>query len=386
MELRSLFYAFPYAIVFIAIFFLSDKELRTIETVEDEEEKYSIIRDVRFLAVGLLIVFIGLRGHVYTDFLEYYNLFDTIPLIWNLNIEDFNMEPGFIIYTSLFKTVIPNYYCWVLFNTIFDLTVFFFFFRKYTKSVVFAFLVFLAYQGLYIEFNLYRNAKAISLFLLSIPFLEERRLWPYLLLNILGGLFHVGAFMLIPLYFFVNRRWSPYVLWGLFGVANFCFFFQFHITTFLLEKIAGGASEYLAYKASKYAGFSDSYGLSFGYLEKSLIIVLIILLYNKLTETKTANIIFCNCSVIFYFITFFFADISILTERLSYQFIFALWLVLAELLFIDFSYKRIVVLGIVLLMFMRLVESNMTAMCYYDNLLWGIMDTNQRSLIIGQFD
>lgn len=343
-------------------------------------------RRVRFIAMTFLLFFIGLRGHVYTDCVEYYYLFEEIPKIGSLHVDDFNMEPGFIIYTSLFKTIIPNYFCWVFFNSLVDLVVLYLFLKNNTKYLVLGLLIFLAYQGLYIEFNLYRNAKALTLFLISLPYLKERRLLPYLLLNIVGATIHVGALLFVPLYFFVHKKWGQPLLWGLVIIANICFFAEIHITSALLDRIAVGSSEYLAFKANKYAGISESVGLSFGYIEKTLVICLIILLYKKLIAGKPSNIIFCNCAVIFYFVTYFFSDISILTERLSYQFIFAMWVILAEVFCIRFKYKKIVTLGIIVLLLLRLMVSNMTAMCYYDNVLWGIMSIDQRASIISMFN
>lgn len=386
MELRSAFYAIPYAIVFLLIFFLylvEKKELR-LKNLHPKKSQ-GIIRRVRYLALAILVVFIGLRGHIYTDCIEYYHIFDEMSLIWKLRLDDFNMEPGFIVYTSLFKTIIPDYHCWVFFNSLFFLLVLYLFFKKYTQSVILCFLVFVAYQGFYISFNLYRNAIALAFFIISIPYIEKQQLKPFLLLNILGATFHVASLLYIPLYFVIQKKWSTTVLWGLFVIANICFIFQLHPTSFVLENFSTSSFQYLAFKANKYAGYTVEYGLSFGYIEKTITTVLIIVLYGRLSKKNAINCICCNCAVLFYAITFTFSDISILTERLSYCFIFSLWVILSEIFYVKFSNKEIVTVGLLLLLFVRLVISNVTAMCYYDNLLWGIMDINQRYSIVREF-
>ncbi len=384
MELRSVYYAIPYAIVFIILFIFYLLEKKVIIRC-DLKRNQVVLNRVRILALIVLVFFIGLRGHVYTDCIQYYYLFDGMPLIWNLHLEDFNMEPGFIIYTSLFKTIIPNYFCWVFFNSLFYLIILYLFIKKSTPSVVLGFLAFLAYQGLYIDINLYRNAMAISFFMISIPYIQNKRFLPFLILNVIGATFHVAALLYIPLYFVIDKKWSNSVLWGFFIIANICFFFQLHPTTILIGEFSSGASEYIAYKANKYANYSETYGLSFGYFEKTIVTCLIIILYNKLSNKKSINYVYCNCAILFYFITFLFSDIAILTERLSYLFIFSLWVILPEIFYISFQNKKIVTTGILLLLFMRLVVSNMTAMCYYDNLLWGIMDIEQRVMINERF-
>ncbi len=387
MELRSIYYAIPYAIVFILMLFLYLLERKGQRIRNNDINKGTIIINrARYSALFVLLIFIGLRGHIYTDCIEYYRFFEDVPLIWKVHVDDYTtMEPGFVIYTSLFKTIIPNYYCWVFFNSLFDLLVLYFFFKNNTKSIVLAFLVFLAYQGLYIEFNLYRNAKAISFFILSIPYLQNRKILPYMILNCIGGCFHVAAFLFIPIYFIIHLRWTKPVLWGMFIVANLCFFLQLHPTTFLLDQLTAGASDYVALKANKFANKTETYGLSFGYIEKTFITLLVLFLYNKLTHKQNINTIYCNCAVFFYFITFLFSDIAIFTERLSYLFIFALWVIIPEMFYTSFKIRRIVVVGILLILFLRIVESNMTAICYYDNLLWGIMDINKRATIVDMF-
>lgn len=159
-----------------------------------------------FTAYAILLWFIGLRGHMYSDFIVYYPLFEELPAISDLEVGDYLMEPGFIIYSSLIKTIFPNYFIWIFINTSIDLLVFYHVFKRYTEFRILPLIFFIAYMGLSIEFNLYRNVKALDLFLLSIPYLQQRRIVPYMFLNLLGATFHVSSLIYIPMYFLLHKN------------------------------------------------------------------------------------------------------------------------------------------------------------------------------------
>lgn len=382
MGVNSYLYSIPYVILFCILFVLYKKECGVIARDNGSNTQKELSK-IRLCAFATLLFFIGLRGHIYTDFTQYYLLFESIPSIDTLDVSEFNMESGFLVYTSLFKTFIPNYFCWIFFNTLIDLFVLFNFFRKNTISVVLACLVFVSYQGLYFEFNLYRNVKALMLFILSIPYLIERKPLKFFLLNGIGCFFHIGSLLYFFCYFFCGKNWSKKAIWSLFLVANVSFLLKIHFTSEVLGYLSNVSSAYLAFKATKYAADTGAYGLSFGYLEKTIVVLLIMMNYVKLTNKNKIKTLLCNFSFLFYFITYFFSDISILTERLSYMFIFSLWIVLSDIIIIE--KKTIISSAILFLLFIRLAISNMTILCYYDNLLWGIRDYDQRSSVISRY-
>ena len=84
------------------------------------------------LAYLVALIFIGLRGHVMTDYVNYVPTFSRIPNITSLSFKGFDaLEPGFVLYTSLIKSLGFNYFGWVFINTLIDFVVFRWFFRSY---------------------------------------------------------------------------------------------------------------------------------------------------------------------------------------------------------------------------------------------------------------
>ena len=86
-------YSIPYIIVALFLFFLYGCECGKI--------KCSITaKQARAIAFLLLLFFLGLRGHIKSDFISYYPFFEDLPNIFELkfnNIRDFQWEPGFIL-------------------------------------------------------------------------------------------------------------------------------------------------------------------------------------------------------------------------------------------------------------------------------------------------
>ena len=167
--LFSYSYSVPYLLLSLSLLFLSLNELGKLHVIDKKNSRY--------IAFILLLFFIGFRGHIKTDFINYYPYFNNLPIITDLKIADFeHYDPGFVIYTSLVKTVFSDYFIWVFINTLFDLLVLYYISRLYCLSTVLLYLVLLAYWGLGIEINLFRNSKAIMLFLVSLPYLWRRTL------------------------------------------------------------------------------------------------------------------------------------------------------------------------------------------------------------------
>ena len=142
--------------------------------------------------------------------------------IWGLYNGRF--EFGFLVYSSLIKTLFENYHIWIFINTFIDLAVLYLIFKRYSSSIILSFLFFVVYMGLTIEFNLFRNSKSIILFLLSIKYLLMRKSFPYFFLNILGCTLHLSAFIFCHyILFWLNGCRKLFYGWFFF-LLIICFF------------------------------------------------------------------------------------------------------------------------------------------------------------------
>ena len=278
---------------------------------------------------------------------------------------------GARLYSSIVKTIIPNYFGWVFINTLIDLLVLRYVFKNYTHSQILPFLFFIAFNGLLIEFNLYRNIKAIDLFLLSLPYLQRRKILPYMILNLLGVSFHVSSLIYIPLYWLLCRRIPKVVLWSGIIVANIVFLGQISVISDFLNTLNFLQSLEFYDSFSAYAENSEKAKLlSIGYLERTFSIITFTLLYNKLIQQRDSNVIFYNCFWLYYVSFLCFYEVSVLVDRIPTLFIFSYWVLYPNVFTIKFRIRPIVVAISMLLVFLKIYTGNNEIPSKYENILF----------------
>lgn len=353
----------------------------------------SIYREsVNKIALIILILFIGLRGFVASDYISYYPFFEGLPKIFDLQFEslyDNGFEFGFVFYSSLVKTVLPNYHCWVFVNTLVDLSVCYWLFRRFSSSVVLSFIVFFAIQGLVLEFNLYRNVKAIDCFLISLPFLKERKIVPYFALNLLGTMFHLTSFLYLPMYFVLTKRIPTIVAWVAFIAVNLIVFLRISVTgqmvNFLLTMM--GVEQIVDKFSNYYENNSEAYGLSIGYIERTFAFILFTLMSKRLVANQAYNRIFYNCYFLYYVIFYLFYEVEVFVDRIPTLFAFSYWLLYPNTLaLIQKKLNRQLLLTfLILLCLLKTVSYSSHVMNMYDNLLWGIRSFEERTQLFYRF-
>lgn len=357
----------------------------------------------RWATIIGFIFFIGLRGFIYSDWISYYNLFEKIPTIWDgglssfsksdfseqfatdVNIGKSGIEIGFLYFTYLLKSIAPNYFVWVFINTVIDILILDIFFRRYSKYYVFGFIIFFVFGGMMIECNLMRNVKAILLFLISLNYLEERKIIPYMLLNLVGILFHTSAFIFIPLYFILNKVWPKWLLWSIFVIGNILFIFHIGYLEPIMLTLADTLGGRLAVQIKLYFAmdlYNQSYGISLGYIERVITFLAIILFQHKLIEQRRSNCMFINAYVLYFICFFFFSEIMVAVERLTLIFIFSYWIIYPELLYLikKITYKIIVFGTMFIYCALKIVSTNSNILSKYDNLVFGIVSYEERSI------
>lgn len=373
--------AIPYILLCLFLIFLYLNETRKIKLIS--------VASARKVSFVVLLIFIGLRGHIYSDFVNYYIFFENLPDLFNFTssaFTDWLFEPGFVLYSSIIKTIVPDYFGWVFVNTLIDLLVFRYVFRRYTASQILPVIFFIAFNGLYIEFNLYRNVKAIDLFLLSLPFLEKRKCLPYMLLNILGTTFHSSSIVFLPLYFILGKEIPRYIRWIGIIIANVIFLLQFGFVSDFLNSLSIFQSMSFYDKLSGHIENSEAgQNISFGYIERTFSILLFTLLYNKLVKQSRSNIIFYNCFWLYYISFLFFYEVQVLVDRIPTLFMFSYWVLYPNVLNLKFKSRQLIYIFSFILVFLKVFLSNSISPAKYDNVLFGIDDYNTRKTIYENF-
>lgn len=388
-------YSIPYVVCMLAFLGLCFWEFRLLKNEQD-------VQIVRISTICLYLIFFGLRGFVLTDWYQYYAIFENLPTIWdgglagikddlvlemyetdeNLGVS--GMEPLFMYLTIALKSIVPNYFVWVFINTAFDLLILDGFIRRYSSYYSFSILLFFVFGGLIIQINLMRNIKALLLFLVSIRFIEERRFIPFLLLNLLGLGFHTTALFFFPLYFVLHREISVRWMWIILIIGLSLVLFQVQYIKPILLKLADMIGGRLSVQIKLYFAldfYSQAYGLSLGFLERAFTYVVIIINYDKLIKQNRSNVIFINVFTIYFIVNSFFTEMFIIVDRVSMLFIFAYWILYAELILLVkdkvlkwFWFSLVIFYGA-----LKLIVMNSNIFSKYDNLLFGIESYEERS-------
>lgn len=395
METFNFTYATPYLALFLVFVALLFWEFRQIN--DEIDTKY-----IRWISIILFLFFFGLRGFIYTDWAIYYPLFDKLPtigeggltkvlstdfseeFITDVSVGKAGMELGFIYFTVFFKSLINNYFAFVFVNTLIDVILLNVFLKRYSRYYALSIILFMVFGGYILEFNLMRNIKAIMLFLISIKYIQERRILPYLLLNTLGFFFHSSALIFFPLYFILNKQWPQWLIWGIFIVGNMIFLLHIKYLETTVISIADLVGGRMGVKARLYFAsdfYSQSYGIGLGYIERVITFLVMILTQNKLKEQSPHNQIFINCFILYFVVYFFFSEIMVAVERISLLFVFSYWILYPEILFMlkETMHKWILLVLICMYSTLKIIQANTNIYSRYDNLLFGIESFEDRS-------
>ncbi|MDR6733829.1 EpsG family protein [Sphingobacterium sp. 2149] len=151
----------------------------------------------------------GFRYKVGGDSLEYFNSFaNQIPTLKDLTIDHFftiRYEPFWIILNSICKTILNDFAILQLIHAIWINLVIFRFFKKNTKFLFTAILIYWLFFYFYFNMEILRESVAISFFLLAYPYLSSKKWVKYYLLVICAIMFHTSASFLIVLPLFRNQ-------------------------------------------------------------------------------------------------------------------------------------------------------------------------------------
>lgn len=381
----SFTYSFPYLIVLLILLLLF---LKGNEYLNDLKK----FANIRIATVVLLLIFIGLRGHIYSDWYSYFPYFRDLPTFWSggvfKELYSANMEPGFTLYSILIKSIFPNYFVWVFINTAIDIWILDRVFSKHTKYYVLAFMAFFVFNGLIVEFNLYRNSKAIMLFILSLHYLNDRKFVPYVLINLLAVTFHYSALLFFPLYFIIGREIPRYIVFVVFIISNIVFVFHVKWISFILGDIVSLINiASISDKTNIYTESADQVVLSLGYIERLITFLVFTFYYKKLVEYNSMNRIFYNVFLVYLISILCFAEIQVFSERFSFLFICSYWFLYPNLLAV-LAYKRskcIYLCIFITFLLLRTASANKDMLTRYDNLLIGVDSYENRAYDFDQF-
>ena len=97
--------ALPYILVALTLLWLYANEQRRVRILPP--------RTAGWVAFAVVFFFIGLRGHLYSDFINYFPFYAQLPTLPHLDLsatQGYLFEPGFIVYSSIVKSLGIGYF------------------------------------------------------------------------------------------------------------------------------------------------------------------------------------------------------------------------------------------------------------------------------------
>ena len=134
--------AIPYILFILYYYILAILELSNIKP-----KKNCIVCASLFM----MVFFLGFRGFIGADWINYYPNFRDVPTIYEYNWLQYAFssyyEPFFQVFTSIIKSVYNNYFFYLFINVLIDAIILHYFFSRYSPTYAFSFLIFFCNGG-----------------------------------------------------------------------------------------------------------------------------------------------------------------------------------------------------------------------------------------------
>ena len=307
--------------------------------IEKISERKRIGESFFIFSLLLLILFFGLRGYIGYDWYSYKPNFDKMVTIGellkgNTQILHSGYELGFQIYTSFIKTLTNNYFIYNFINVSVDFIILYFVIKRFSKYPILSLLLFFGIYGVALEIDMIRNAKSIMLFLLSIKYIEERKILNFGVLNILGIFFHYSSILYLPMYFILNVKWNKKFILFLFILGNIYYLSDIRIVMRIIKEYNTFLPTGIGAKLSGYFSIIPldfPLGFSLYYFERVIMFLLCWFVSDNLKNKKYGNIMLNSLYIsIFFFL--YLSEFSIVAMRFGLLFIYSYWFILPMLL------------------------------------------------------
>lgn len=307
--------------------------------VEKISERKRIGESFFIFSLLLLILFFGLRGYIGYDWYSYKPNFDKMVTIGellkgNTQVLHSGYELGFQIYTSFIKTLTNNYFIYNFINVSVDFIILYFVIKRFSKYPILSLLLFFGIYGVALEIDMIRNAKSIMLFLLSIKYIEKRKILNFGVLNILGILFHYSSIFYLPMYFILNVKWNKKFILFLFILGNIYYLSDIRIVMRIIKEYNTFLPTGIGAKLSGYFSIIPldfPLGFSLYYFERVIMFLLCWFVSDNLKNKKYGNIMLNSLYIsIFFFL--YLSEFSIVAMRFGLLFIYSYWFILPMLL------------------------------------------------------
>lgn len=251
------------------------------------------------ISFTLIFIFLALRYNFGNDYKSYYNGYIKVNSYTSINYFNnlFRFEPGWLFLCRVFKSL--GFFSLIIFLAFFNSIVYYWFIRRYVPKMYYWLGVFIYVFDpgfMLTHLSAMRQSIAISLFIISIPYIFNRQLIRFVLCILIAYLFHRSAFILLPLYLLGYLNWKINTVTAAIIVSVFISLFLFgkFFLPYLNKLITNNFEKYEVYQG----GAAIGTGLGVIYFSA----VFILVLYYERFQHKETAVVFKIAIISFLFL------------------------------------------------------------------------------------
>ncbi|WKD86100.1 hypothetical protein KCTC32516_01459 [Polaribacter huanghezhanensis] len=281
-----------------------------------------------FLFVSLILLnLVRLYGQSsFPDIPEYKYMFEQIQPIsfiikngYGLDDYAFTVEIGYRYFISIFKLFSSNFSSFLFFTSLIQLSVFYYFCKRYKISTVNAFPIYIALTYLTFQIGMLRQALAFCIFLIALIHINKKTI--YLLLIFLGITFHNSMIFCLSLIWvdkFINRK----LIYFLFLFSLILYVLKVDLINSIIS-FSGFDTEFDALRIGYYMNSVDRQNnyLGIGFWERVILFISMNFIYKELlinNKINKYNNLIYNLGVSVILLQIFFFASPTITSRLRY--------------------------------------------------------------------
>ncbi len=302
----------------MAIYYLTISFSAGLGYVLTEHKKSRQTTAIYVAACLLLLIFVAsCRYAIGFDYFSYRNMYEMVNgWSWGDILRIYSGEPLFFLFCKLIGSIGCPYQVFLMIINVFLLTAAIHFMCSYSKIPWLSIYFYTTLQFLAYNMNLIRQSLATAFFILAWPYLKNRKLLPYTILILIGGMFHNSLLFLYPLYFLLPLKQSKKSLLLLSALTTIIYVFFDPLFELLVP--------FLPTKYANYQGGFFWQANGFYYVLFPALYCLLIFLFRSRIENPLLRSVCLNSAIYHFVISLFITKHFILERFAVYPFVFSL--------------------------------------------------------------
>lgn len=242
-----------------------------------------------------LFLFLSLRAiDVGIDLPNYFYFFDKCNQLGWSEIFSYRYEPLYIIYTKLIANLLNDKQIFLIITAFLSLIGPFYIIKRYSKNYFLSVFLFITFQFYTYDFYILRQVIAMSILLLSLKYVEERKLIKFTIMVGIATCFHTSAFLFIIVYWLSQLEIDNKKMFIIVGILMAILLFGDSIIDIVLNIV--------------YQHYIGSIGEEGGYFYFSVLLIVFMfttLVKQSFYKQQKTNLLWYNILIIAMFIQLF---------------------------------------------------------------------------------